>query len=61
MASIQHYLVIEQDRRRVVHHRRGGDGDLEPRILRDGVVPLDPPGIAIDFPTIYAETALADP
>lgn len=45
--SVQHYLVIEQDRRRVVYHGRGPSGGLEPRILRQGEITLAPPGSAL--------------
>jgi Uma2 family endonuclease len=47
IVSIQHYLVIEQERRRVVYHGRGPSGGLEPRILRNGEIALDPPGIRL--------------
>ena len=47
IASIQHYLVIEQEQRRVVYHGRGLGDDVEPRILRQGNIDLDPPGLAL--------------
>lgn len=58
--SIRHYLVIEQDRRRVLYHGRGPSGALEPRIIRAGEIPLDPPGIRLAVETLYRETALAE-
>jgi Uma2 family endonuclease len=61
IASIRHYLVIEQDQRRVVYHGRGPGGALEPHILRQGSVALDPPGIALAIADLYLDTALADP
>jgi Uma2 family endonuclease len=59
--SVQHYLVIEQDRRRVVYHGRGPSGGLEPRILREGEIALDPPGIRLALDALYQETELASP
>jgi Uma2 family endonuclease len=59
--SIRHYLVIEQDQRRVVYHSRGLTGVLEPHILRQGSIFLDPPGIALALASLYLDTALADP
>ena len=59
IASIQHYLVIEQDRRRLVHYGRGAGGELEPRILRTGSIPLAAPGLELEMDVIYAGTALA--
>jgi Uma2 family endonuclease len=61
IASIHHYLVIEQDRRRIVYHGRGASGGLEPRILREGSVTLDPPGIVLALDELYRETELASP
>lgn len=42
--SIEHYLIIDADRRIMIHHKRGQDGAIETRILRDGAVRFDPPG-----------------
>jgi Uma2 family endonuclease len=61
IASIRHYLVIEQDRRRVIYHGRGPSGSLEPRILRDGEIALDPPGIRLALDALYQDTELAAP
>jgi Uma2 family endonuclease len=61
IASIQHYLVIEQDRRRVVYYGRGRSGGLEPRILRQGDIVLEPSGIRLDLDALYQDTELAAP
>ena len=61
ITSVQHYLVIEQDRRRAVYHGRGRSGGLEPRIVRAGDIVLDPPGIRLALDEIYRETELAQP
>jgi Uma2 family endonuclease len=61
IASIRHYLVIEQDRRRMVYHGRGPSGGLEPRILRAGEIALDPPGIRLALDALYQDTELAAP
>ena len=44
LASVQHYLILDADRRVMIHHKRGEAGAIEMRILRDGLVRLDPPG-----------------
>ena len=59
--SIRHYLVIEQERRRAVYHGRGPSGGLDPRILRDGEIVLDPPGIRLALDDLYRDTELAQP
>jgi Uma2 family endonuclease len=61
ISSIQHYLVIEQDRRRAVYHGRGPGGSLEPRILRTGEIVLDPPGVRLALDDLYQETEIAAP
>lgn len=61
IASIRHYLVIEQDRRRVVYHGRGSSGGLEPRILRDGEIALEPPGVRLALNALYQDTEFAAP
>ena len=61
IASIRHYLVIEQDRRRVVYHGRGASGGLEPRILRAGEIAFDPPGLRFALDALYQDTELAAP
>ena len=60
IASIRHYLVIEQDQRRVVYHGRGPSGGLEPHILRQGGIALDPPGITLALADLYLDTELAE-
>ena len=59
MSSVQHYLIVEHDRRRVVHLRRDPNGSLQPRILTDGPIQLDPPGVELTLDELYAETELA--
>ena len=44
--SVAHYLVLDPERRAVVHHWRGADGRIETRSLTDGPLRLDPPGLA---------------
>ncbi len=50
--SIRHYLVVEVDRRRVVHHRRDGAQIASDRI-ESGAVVCDPPGLSITLDDIY--------
>jgi hypothetical protein len=51
--------VIEEDRRRVVCHGRGQGGGLEPRILREGEIAMDPPGIRLALDALYRDTEVA--
>jgi Uma2 family endonuclease len=47
LASVRHYLLIRPDKRTVVHHERDASGDIGTRIVRDGSLRLDPPGIEL--------------
>ena len=52
--SIAHYLVLDPEEREVIWYRRAGGGALEPPLtLREGLLRLDPPGIALDIADIF--------
>jgi Uma2 family endonuclease len=52
LPSVAHYLIIDPDEVLVIHHQRRGD-DILTRILRDGTIALDPPGIEVKVAEIY--------
>ncbi len=52
--SIQHYLMVDPDRRTVIHHRRAEDG-IETAFLQDGTLILDPPGLELSVPSVFEE------
>ena len=55
LPSVAHYLLVETDRRLVVHHHRvAGEPELRTAIVRQGVLRLDPPGLTLDLDAIYA-------
>jgi Uma2 family endonuclease len=47
ISSMEHYLIVYDDRGYVVHHRRTGAGPLETTFVTEGVLELAPPGIHI--------------
>lgn len=47
LPSVRHYLVVDSAARTIAHHRRGADGEIATRILRDGALALDPPDLTI--------------
>ena len=55
LASVNHYLILDPDRRVMIHHRRGHAGAIETRVLRDGVVVLDPPGFEAQVSGFFAD------
>lgn len=55
LASVAHYLILDPDRRILVHHKRGGEGVIETRVLREGSLRLDPPGLDIAVTALFVE------
>jgi Uma2 family endonuclease len=47
LASVEHCVILDADRRVAIHHRRG-DGDyIETRFVSEGALTLAPPGIEV--------------
>lgn len=51
--SVRHYLMIDPDNPPVIHHHRRDDGSILSRIVADGVIELDPPGLEINLAELY--------
>lgn len=54
LASVEHYLILDPDRRVVIHHKRGGGDAIETRVLSEGAVKLDPPGFEISVESLFS-------
>jgi Uma2 family endonuclease len=54
VSSVEHYLILDADRRVMIHHKRGQAEAIETRILRDGVIRLDPPGLEAEVAGFFA-------
>jgi Uma2 family endonuclease len=54
LPSVNHYLILDLDRRVLIHHRRGHAGAIETRVLREGKVILDPPGLEAEVAGFFA-------
>lgn len=52
LPSVQHYLIIDPDRPMLVHHRRAQGDLIETRILSEGTLRLDPPGLELSIPEL---------
>jgi Uma2 family endonuclease len=48
LPSVRHYLIVTVRTRAVIHHQRDEAGVITTRIIRDGPLRLDPPGIELD-------------
>ncbi|MEM9691921.1 MAG: Uma2 family endonuclease [Myxococcota bacterium] len=47
LESLRHYLLVKTDTRAVIHHGRDEDGRIATRVLREGTLALDPPGLQL--------------
>ncbi len=56
VASIGHYLIVDIDRRMVIHHAREGDR-IATRILASGPLLLDPPGLSLTVEDLLGPAA----
>jgi Uma2 family endonuclease len=55
LTSVAHYLLVETQRRLIVHHHRAiGEPEFRTSIARSGTLRLDPPGLDLDLDAIYA-------
>lgn len=52
--SLQHYVIVDPDKRLVIHHARAQGDVVATRILSEGELRLDPPGMSIPVPTLFA-------
>ena len=53
LPSVRHYLIVRADRQAVIHHRRTEEGGIETRLIANGAIALDPPGIRIEMDDFY--------
>jgi len=47
VAGLQHYLVVDPDKRLIIHHARGHGDVIGTRIVSAGDLALDPPGLIV--------------
>jgi Uma2 family endonuclease len=53
LPSLRHYLLVDIKTRAVVHHRIGEAAAIHTRILREGSLELDPPGIRLEVADLF--------
>lgn len=53
LPTVRHYLIVDTDKRVVIHHQRGENGRIEVQILHDGSLTLDPPGLTLEVQDIF--------
>jgi Uma2 family endonuclease len=51
--SVRHYLIVDLDQRIVIHHRRDAADAIATRIMGEGSLRLDPPGIELAITDVF--------
>ena len=51
--SIQHYLMVVIEDKKIVHHKRMPGGEISTRIIAGGDLELDPPGLIVPVAGIF--------
>jgi Uma2 family endonuclease len=53
LTSVEHYLILDPERRVVIHHKRGQGEAIETRVLTSGAARLDPPGFEVAVEALF--------
>jgi Uma2 family endonuclease len=59
--SIHHYLIVDPDKRFVIHHSRGQNDLVSTRIVSTGDIALDPPGLTLPVDDFFEPAAPQQP
>lgn len=51
--SVQHYLIIDPDKTLVIHHARGEGDAVTTRMISEGSLALEPPGLTLPVATLF--------
>lgn len=54
LPSVAHYLIVDPTQPSIVHHARGTGETILTRVMTEGQIVLDPPGLEISVEEIYA-------
>ena len=53
LPSVAHYLIVDPTQPNVIHHSRGTGDTIVTRIVTEGVIRLDPPGLELALNDVY--------
>jgi Uma2 family endonuclease len=53
LPSVAHYLIVDPTQPSIIHHSRGAGDTILTRIVTEGRIALDPPGLELDLADIY--------
>lgn len=54
VASIRHVLLVDAERRRVVHHRKDAAGTIATALVAAGPLTVAPPGLTLEVAALFA-------
>jgi Uma2 family endonuclease len=54
LPSVAHYLIVDPTQPLILHHSRGPGDDILTRVITDGTITLDPPGLELAVADIYS-------
>jgi Uma2 family endonuclease len=54
LPSVAHYLIVDPTQPSIVHHSRGTGDTIVRRVVTDGSIVLDPPGLELVVADLYA-------
>ncbi len=57
LVSVQHYLIVDPEKRTVTHCRHGRDGTVKRRVISNGVLTLKPPGVTVPVGAMFGAAA----
>jgi Uma2 family endonuclease len=52
--SIHHYLIVDPDEKLVIHHARGSGDAVATRLVSEGSLALEPPGLTLPVAALFA-------
>lgn len=55
LPSVMHYLIVNPSEPMIIHHARGDGGAIITRVVTEGAVPLEPPGITLALADVYGD------
>ena len=53
VATIRHYVIVDDEQRTVLHHRRSDAGAIQSETYRDGCIEFDPPGFKVAVENLF--------
>jgi Uma2 family endonuclease len=53
LPSVCHYLFVDPDARKVIHHKRTADGTVAADTMTSGIIRLEPPGLTVEAADLF--------